>query len=53
MKIKNLLSDTPGMSIKEISDILKKNRHFIVGFLTAMEQQGEIRHRKVGTAKIY
>jgi predicted transcriptional regulator len=52
-KIRSLLSKTPGMSIKEISEAIGKPRHFTVGFLAAMEEHGEVYWRKVGTAKIY
>lgn len=52
-KIKRILAKTPGLSIKEIAKAVDINRQFMAGFLTAMEQKGEVCSRKVGPARIY
>lgn len=52
-KIKRLLSKTPGLSVKEIAEALNVNRQFMSGFLTAIEEKGEVYSRKVGPAKIF
>jgi len=52
-KVKRILSENPGLSIKEIAKAVDVNRQFMAGFLTAMEENGEICSRKVGPAKIY
>ena len=52
-KIKELLSITPGMSVKELALALNVNRQFMAGFLAAMEENGEVFSRKVGPARIY
>jgi len=52
-KIKRILAKTPGLSIKEIAKAVDINRQFMAGFLTAMEEKGEVCSRKVGPARIY
>ncbi|MEM3875216.1 MAG: hypothetical protein QXU45_08830 [Candidatus Bathyarchaeia archaeon] len=52
-KVKRILSESPGLSIKEIAKAVDVNRQFMAGFLTAMEESGEICSRKVGPARIY
>jgi len=52
-KIKIILSKNPGLSIKEIAKAVDVNRQFMAGYLTAMEDIGEVYSRKVGPAKIY
>ena len=52
-KVKDILSKTPGLSIKEIAELSKVDRHFMAGFLKALEEKGEVCSRKVGAAKIY
>lgn len=52
-KVKKILQKTPGLSIKEIAKAVDINRQFMAGFLTAMEEKGEICSRKVGPARIY
>jgi len=52
-KIKRILAKTPGLSIKEIAKAVDINRQFMAGFLTAMEENGEVCSRKVGPARIY
>ncbi|MEM0006765.1 MAG: hypothetical protein QXR89_00650 [Candidatus Bathyarchaeia archaeon] len=52
-KVKRILAENPGLSIKEIAKAVDVNRQFMAGFLTAMEENGEICSRKVGPARIY
>lgn len=52
-KVKRLLSKTPGLSVKEIARALDVNRQFMSGFLTAIEEKGEVYSRKVGPARIF
>ena len=47
------LSNEPGMSVKELANTLELNRQFMAGFLTALEERGEVFHRQVGPARIY
>ncbi|MGC9086542.1 MAG: MarR family transcriptional regulator [Thermoproteota archaeon] len=52
-KVKDILSKTPGLSIKEIAKSLKVSRQYMAGFLKALEEKGDVRSRKVGPARIY
>jgi predicted transcriptional regulator len=52
-KVKDILSKTPGLSIKEIARASKVNRQFMAGFLKALEERGDVYSRKVGPARIY
>ena len=47
------LFEEPGMSVKELAVTLDLNRQFMAGFLTALEEKGEVFHRKVGPARTY
>lgn len=51
--IKEILSREPGLSVKELASRLSANRQFMAGFLTALEERGEVYHRQVGPAKIF
>jgi predicted transcriptional regulator len=52
-KVKDILSKTPGLSIKEIAKASKVSRQFMAGFLKALEEKGDVYSRKVGPARIY
>lgn len=52
-KVKRLLLQNPGLSIKEIAKATDVNRQFMAGFLFKMEEKGEVASRKVGPARIY
>jgi predicted transcriptional regulator len=52
-KVKDMLSKTPGLSIKEIARASKVSRQFMAGFLKALEEKGDVYSRKVGPARIY
>lgn len=52
-KIKEILKNEPGLSIKDMADRLTTNRQFMAGFLTALEENGQVFHRQVGPARIY
>jgi len=47
------LDEEPGMTIKGLATALNLNRQFMAGFLSALEERGEVFHRKVGPARIY
>jgi predicted transcriptional regulator len=52
-KVKRVLLQNPGLSIKEIAKATDVNRQFMAGFLFKMEEKGEVSSRKVGPARIY
>ena len=52
-KVKEILADEPGLSVKELAERLKTNRQYMAGVLKVLEEQGSVSHRKVGPARIY
>jgi len=52
-KIVELLEQDPGQSVKEMADQLDVNRTFLSGYLRALEDQGYIKLKKIGPAKVY
>jgi len=47
------LDEEPGMTVKGLATALNLNRQFMAGFLSALEERGEVFHRKVDPARIY
>lgn len=52
-RVRQLLLQNLGLSIKEIAKATDVNRQFMAGFLFKMEEKGEVASRKVGPARIY
>lgn len=52
-RIKAALLKEPGLSVRDVAEKLRINRQFMAGFLTALEERGDIFHRSVGPARIY
>jgi len=52
-KILKLLDENPGQSVKELAKQLKVNRSFVAGYLQALEDQGYVRSKRIGPAKVY
>ena len=52
-KIKQILAEEPGLSVKELAERLKTNRQFMAGVLKVLEERGEVSYRQVGPARIY
>jgi predicted transcriptional regulator len=52
-KIQKILAKEPGLSVKDLASGLGVNRQFMAGYLTALEERGEVYHRQVGPARIY
>ena len=53
VKIFRLLNDNPGQTIKDLANQLKVNRSFLAGYLKALEEQGLVRSKRIGPAKVY
>ena len=53
VKISRLLDDNPGQTIKDLAKQLKVNRSFLAGYLKALEDQGLVRSKRIGPAKVY
>ena len=47
------LAKRTGSTFKDLADPLAVNRQFMAGFLLALEERGDISHRKMGPAYIY
>ncbi len=47
------LDEEPGMTVKGLASALNLNRQFMAGILSALEERGEVFHRKVGPARIH
>ena len=52
-KTRTSLMNQPGLSIMDLASRLDVNRQFMAGFLSALEERGEVYHRQVGPARIY
>lgn len=52
-KIRTLLEEVPGQSVKELAAKLNENRTFISGYLKALEDLGYVTSRPVGPARVY
>jgi len=52
-KIIKLLEDDPGQPIKDMAKKLNVNRTFLAGYLKALEDQGYIKSKRIGHAKVY
>ena len=52
-KIRKILAEEPGLSVKELSERLKTNRQFMAGVLRVLEERKEVSYRQVGPARIY
>ncbi len=52
-KIVELLKNDPGYSVKDLAKKLEVNRTFLAGYLKALENQGYVRSKRIGPAKVY
>ena len=52
-KIIGLLDEDPGQSVNDMAKQLEVNRTFLSGYLKALEDEGYIRLKKIGPAKVY
>jgi len=52
-KIVDLLEEDPGQSVKEMANQLEINRTFLSGYLKALKDQGYIKSKKIGPARVY
>jgi len=44
---------TLGQPVKELAKKLNVNRTFLAGYLKALENQGYVKSKKIGPAKVY
>jgi len=52
-KIIKLLEDDPGQPVKDLARKLGLNRTYLAGYLKALEDQGYIKLKRIGPAKVY
>lgn len=52
-KIIELLKRNPGQPVKELAVQLNINRTFLSGYLKALEDQGYVKLKRIGPAKVY
>jgi predicted transcriptional regulator len=52
-KIIKLLEEDPGQAVKGLAKKLGVNRIFLAGYLEALENQGYVRSKRIGPAKVY
>jgi len=52
-QVTSALTKEPGMTVKGLAELLHLNRQFMAGFLSALEERGDVFHRQVGPARIY
>lgn len=52
-EIIRLLKKDPGQPVKELAKKLEVNRIFLSGYLKALEDQGYVKSKRIGPAKVY
>jgi len=52
-KVLGLLERDPGQTIKELAKQLKVNRSFLAGYLKGLEEEGHVKSKRIGPAKVY
>ena len=53
LRLTELLDKNPGQTIKQLAEELDVNRVFLAGYLKALEEQGFVKSKKIGPAKVY
>jgi predicted transcriptional regulator len=53
VKIIKLLKNDPGQTVKDLAKKLGVNRTFLAGYLEALENQGYVKSKRIGPAKVY
>ena len=52
-KVLSMLEKDPGKNVKDMAQRLKVNRTFLAGYLEALENEGCLKSKKIGPAKVY
>jgi predicted transcriptional regulator len=52
-RILKLLEKDPGQAVQELANELKINRTFLAGYLKALENEGKVKSKKIGPARVY
>ncbi len=52
-KIIKLLEEDPGQAVKDLAKKLGVNRSYLSGYLKALEDQGYVKSKRIGPARVY
>lgn len=52
-QIFKLLEEDPGQPVKDLAKKLGMNKTFLAGYLKALENQGYVKSKRMGFAKVY
>jgi predicted transcriptional regulator len=52
-RVLKIINDNDSITISELADKLKLNRVFLSGYLQALEENGELSSKNIGTAKVF
>jgi len=52
-KVMEIIKENDSITISELADKLKLNRVFLSGYLQALEENGELISKNIGTAKVF
>jgi len=52
-RIIKLLEEDPGQPVRDLARKLGVNRTYLAGYLKALEDQGYVRSKRIGPAKVY
>ena len=52
-KIIKLLEEDPGQPVKGLARKLGVNRTYLAGYLKALEDQGYVKSKRIGPARVY
>jgi len=52
-KLIELLEKDPGQTVKQLAEELSVNRTFLSGYLEALENDGRVKSKRIGPAKVY
>jgi len=52
-RLLGLLEKDPGQSVQKLASELEINRTFLAGYLKALENQGYVKSKRIGPAKVY
>jgi predicted transcriptional regulator len=52
-RILKLLEKDPGQAVQKLANELKINRTFLAGYLKALENEGKVKSKRIGPARVY
>lgn len=52
-RILRLLEKDPGQAVQKLANELEVNRTFLAGYLKALENEGKVKSKRIGPAKVY